>query len=156
MSEHDDKGCSEEKCLRCGWVMGSAPLNCNNDNTPHSFPSSVAALAQAKQQIERLSDINSGLVDDFNTLLIAQSKGQRDALATRILTAESPEPAVGSIIRMVGGWRAPDVAAVAQHWSEEGWYVAGSTRLYDWPHLFVGWDTVILLHDTTTTKVSDE
>jgi hypothetical protein len=64
-----------------------------------------------------------------------------------ILTADSPEPVVGSVIRMVGAWRAPDAAAVAQHWSEEGWYVAGSDQFYDWPHLFVGWDSVTLLHD---------
>lgn len=39
--EHDDKGYSEEKCVRCGWVMGMAPLNCQNDNTPHRFPSQL-------------------------------------------------------------------------------------------------------------------
>lgn len=38
-NEHDHKGYSEEKCVRCGWVMGTPPLNCNNDNTPHKFPS---------------------------------------------------------------------------------------------------------------------
>ena len=31
------------------------------------------ALAQAEEEIKRLSRINSGLVDDFNTLLVAQS-----------------------------------------------------------------------------------
>ena len=36
---HDHKGHSEEKCTRCGWVMGHSPLNCNNDDTPHYFPS---------------------------------------------------------------------------------------------------------------------
>jgi hypothetical protein len=43
---HDHKGYSEEKCLRCGWVMGSPPLNCNNDDTPHRFPSSKQVRAQ--------------------------------------------------------------------------------------------------------------
>lgn len=43
---HDDKGFSEEKCLRCGWVMGSQPLNCNNDNTPHVFPSQLRAHSE--------------------------------------------------------------------------------------------------------------
>lgn len=38
---HDDKGYSEEQCVRCGWVMGHRPLNCNNDNTPHVFPSQL-------------------------------------------------------------------------------------------------------------------
>lgn len=32
---------SEKKCIRCGWVMGDPPLNCQNDNTPHKFPSQV-------------------------------------------------------------------------------------------------------------------
>lgn len=36
---HDHKGYSEEKCVRCGWVMGQPPLNCQNDDTPHRFPS---------------------------------------------------------------------------------------------------------------------
>ena len=38
---HDHKGYSEEKCIRCGWVMGSGPLNCMNDDTPHVFPSQL-------------------------------------------------------------------------------------------------------------------
>lgn len=38
---HDHKGYSEEQCVRCGWVMGHRPLNCNNDNTPHVFPSQL-------------------------------------------------------------------------------------------------------------------
>lgn len=39
--DHDHKGFSEEKCVRCGWIMGNAPLNCQNDNTPHVFPSQL-------------------------------------------------------------------------------------------------------------------
>ena len=39
IAAHDNKGFSEERCLRCGWVMGSPALNCNNDDTPHRFPS---------------------------------------------------------------------------------------------------------------------
>jgi len=34
-----DKGHSEERCVRCGWTMGQPPLNCQNDDTPHRFPS---------------------------------------------------------------------------------------------------------------------
>lgn len=37
----DHKGFSEERCVRCGWVMGHRPLNCQNDNTPHVFPSQI-------------------------------------------------------------------------------------------------------------------
>jgi hypothetical protein len=39
--DHDNKGFSEEKCVRCGWVMGHPALNCQNDNTPHVFPSQI-------------------------------------------------------------------------------------------------------------------
>lgn len=38
---HDHKGHSEEKCIRCGWVMGHTALNCMNDDTPHVFPSQL-------------------------------------------------------------------------------------------------------------------
>lgn len=38
----DHKGYSEETCVRCGWTMGSPPLNCQNDDTPHRFPSQMA------------------------------------------------------------------------------------------------------------------
>ena len=36
---HDHKGHSEEMCIRCGWIMGHIPLNCQNDDSPHIFPS---------------------------------------------------------------------------------------------------------------------
>ena len=42
---HDHKGHSEEKCIRCGWVMGHCPLNCMNDDTPHVFPSQLPIKA---------------------------------------------------------------------------------------------------------------
>lgn len=41
---HDHKGYSEEKCVRCGWVMGMTALNCQNNDTPHVFPSQRAVL----------------------------------------------------------------------------------------------------------------
>lgn len=37
----EDKGYSEERCLWCGWTMGNPPLNCNNDDTPHVFRSTL-------------------------------------------------------------------------------------------------------------------
>lgn len=52
---HDDKGYSEEKCVRCGWVMGHAPLNCNNDDTPHIFPSQMLEKLTLDQQIEKVA-----------------------------------------------------------------------------------------------------
>jgi hypothetical protein len=57
---HDHKGHSEEKCLRCGWVMGHRALNCMNDDTPHVFPSQRA-------EIERLRAAH-GLLDAINAL----------------------------------------------------------------------------------------
>jgi hypothetical protein len=42
---HDHKGYSEERCLRCGWVMGHPALNCNNDDTPHLFRSQLPGQA---------------------------------------------------------------------------------------------------------------
>jgi hypothetical protein len=74
MSEHDDKGCSEEKCLRCGWVMGSRPLNCNNDNTPHSFPSTAEALRQAEQRGAREATSPTGI----SLWQMGHEQGQRD------------------------------------------------------------------------------
>lgn len=63
---HDNKGFSEEKCLRCGWIMGQPPLNCNNDDTPHRFPSqqrleeqleaAQAAVEQLGIQTDRAQD----------------------------------------------------------------------------------------------------
>lgn len=44
---HDDKGKSAEMCVRCGWVMGRPPLNCQNDDTPHVFPSQLDAAGVA-------------------------------------------------------------------------------------------------------------
>ena len=38
-NDHDHKGFSEERCVRCGWVMGQPAKNCQNDDTPHRFPS---------------------------------------------------------------------------------------------------------------------
>lgn len=52
---YDNKGYSQEKCIRCGWVMGHAPLNCNNDDTPHIFPSQLMEKLTLDQQIERVA-----------------------------------------------------------------------------------------------------
>lgn len=51
-AEHDHKGFSEEKCVRCGWVMGRAPLNCMNDNTPHVFPSQQQKASDRCERVE--------------------------------------------------------------------------------------------------------
>ena len=49
---HDHKGHSEEKCVRCGWVMGHRPLNCMNDDTPHVFPSQQAEIERLRNGME--------------------------------------------------------------------------------------------------------
>lgn len=49
---HDDKGHSEEMCVRCGWVMGMRPLNCQNDDSPHIFPSQQAEYTRLMDGLE--------------------------------------------------------------------------------------------------------
>lgn len=75
----DDKGYSEETCLRCGWTMGQPPLNCQNDDTPHRFPSSDAAfvtdalggaLANSDDLLRRLSE--------WDAMNVAPYAGDRD------------------------------------------------------------------------------
>ena len=76
---HDHKGYSEEKCLRCGWVMGSPPLNCNNDNTPHEFPSHAAARADERMSWgEHLARTQITHVDLANESAAKYLEGQRD------------------------------------------------------------------------------
>ena len=62
---HDSKGNSEEKCTRCGWVMGHSPLNCNNDNTPHVFPSQLMMSEELQRAI---LEVNEWLCDSCNTV----------------------------------------------------------------------------------------
>ena len=52
---HDHKGHSEEKCVRCGWVMGHQPLNCMNDDTPHRFPSQEAEIERLRAKVADLT-----------------------------------------------------------------------------------------------------
>lgn len=54
---YDNKGFSEERCTRCGWVMGHPPLNCQNDNTPHVFPSQLAAEAEPVWSLRRIYEV---------------------------------------------------------------------------------------------------
>jgi hypothetical protein len=66
----DDKGYSEETCVRCGWRMGSPPVNCHNDDTPHRFPSQQ----RQDEEIERLRQ-------DFEQ--VCESAGHWKELAQR-------------------------------------------------------------------------
>lgn len=56
VAEHmaGNKGFSEETCVRCGWRMGSPPLNCQNDNTPHRFPSQEAECVTLRQALAEI------------------------------------------------------------------------------------------------------
>jgi hypothetical protein len=55
----DNKGFSEEACVRCGWTMGQPALNCQNEDTPHVFPSQQALIAELeKERDEYLSQRN--------------------------------------------------------------------------------------------------
>ena len=47
---HDHKGHSEEMCIRCGWIMGQIPLNCQNNDTPHVFPSQHAEIERLRAE----------------------------------------------------------------------------------------------------------
>jgi hypothetical protein len=68
---HDHKGHSEEMCIRCGWVMGHIPLNCQNDDTPHVFPSQ-------QSEIERLRNLGDDMAYWYENL--GPSMTMRDAV----------------------------------------------------------------------------
>ena len=53
---HDHKGHSEERCVRCGWVMGDRPLNCTNNDMPHCFPSQQAEIERLRGEVAKLLD----------------------------------------------------------------------------------------------------
>jgi hypothetical protein len=61
---HDHKGYSEERCVRCGWVMGDRPLNCINNDTPHRFPSQKAEIEWLRAEVERLQEWCDILAND--------------------------------------------------------------------------------------------
>lgn len=81
---HDHKGYSEEKCIRCGWVMGYLSLNCQNDNTPHVFPSQLAVIAAQLKMADALRTARDELKrhgwGDFHYGLQPQKKTIVDAV----------------------------------------------------------------------------
>ncbi len=54
---HDHKGHSEEMCIRCGWIMGHIPLNCQNNDTPHVFPSQQAEIERLRAAGDALAQV---------------------------------------------------------------------------------------------------
>lgn len=68
---HDHKGYSEEKCVRCGWVMGHWPLNCMNDDTPHRFPSQEAEIERLRHLIRAVLECDGSDHTHYVTVGIA-------------------------------------------------------------------------------------
>jgi hypothetical protein len=68
---HDHKGHSEEMCIRCGWTMGQIPLNCQNNDTPHVFPSQQAEIERLRQTVRDRDEWNEHLVAEVSHLLLA-------------------------------------------------------------------------------------
>lgn len=122
-SPHDNKGYSEEKCTRCGWVMGNKPLNCKNDDTPHVFPSQH--LSPGRRPV--VSDVASDEIvarlryyDEYNDHAPPFFCGRvADHIAT--LTAE-----VERLRALIVEWDAAREALLSPppHWDESDWDMA--------------------------------
>jgi hypothetical protein len=74
---HDHKGYSEEMCIRCGWVMGHRPLNCQNDDTPHVFPSQQAEIERLRAAGDRLHKASLVEPSDLYDARIAWEEARR-------------------------------------------------------------------------------
>lgn len=66
---HDHKGHSEEKCVRCGWVMGDRPLNCMNDDTPHVFPSQQVEIERLRRFKKEATEVLAAWEAVFDALI---------------------------------------------------------------------------------------
>jgi len=101
----DNKGFSEETCVRCGWRMGQPALNCNNDDTPHRFPSQQtpsspdtdALLATVREALHptRHPELGIDHLDDStrNSLAALDSLAAELEVLSRKLTREIVEHA---------------------------------------------------------------
>jgi hypothetical protein len=78
---HDHKGHSEEKCLRCGWVMGHRPLNCMNDDTPHVFPSQQAEIERLRALADQLASELKDATEYADWLVFDHLKQANEVLA---------------------------------------------------------------------------
>ena len=56
---------SREQCVRCGWVMGTPPLNCQNDDTPHRFLSQMANEVDLHNEWKRRVEATATEVFDW-------------------------------------------------------------------------------------------
>lgn len=77
---------SREKCVRCGWTMGSPPLSCQNDGSPHSFPSQAVVAAERDQLIEQVTSGRAAEAELRSEWLLM--KGERDRLLAAIRQIE--------------------------------------------------------------------
>jgi hypothetical protein len=75
---------SREKCLRCGWVMGSPPLNCQNDDTPHRFASTEAEVEALRAEVERARGDAKAWLDERGNAEWQAMTADRDAYRARI------------------------------------------------------------------------
>ena len=80
----DNKGFSEETCVRCGWRMGQPALNCNNDDTPHRFPSQQTPSSPDTEAL--LATVREALIFDKGT--IVERRHTRGLAALDSLAAE--------------------------------------------------------------------
>ena len=127
---HDHKGYSEERCVRCGWVMGHQPLNCNNDNTPHVFPSQLAEIERLRFDCAELRDglgrkhdyaCRMGALAEERLMEATRLTAERDAsrLIINDLTAEverlraAGDRAYEAINAVVCGWPRNEMAELA-------------------------------------------
>jgi len=114
---HDHKGHSEEKCVRCGWVMGHQPLNCNNNDTPHVFPSQLAERDRLRAALVPLSI--SGTQADMAEFFAAIDEARnRYAVVVhgRWLDTEPPR---ATVIRSRDGWLWHDMCTTDPDSAEE-------------------------------------
>lgn len=140
----NDKGFSEEKCERCGWVMGHPPLNCQNDNTPHLFPSQLRcdcagqlyAIAAARvsfaMTVEKLGPIDGDhVLVVHGKFPIDEDKSFGDVLVEELVRLARARGAEGPIARHV-----PLVVCLAEkdqsisvlgekEMNKNGWYRRG-------------------------------
>lgn len=131
-----DAGYSEETCVRCGWTMGQPALNCQNDNTPHWFPSSDARLAaydaaRATVKIEgntrayyvlRAENAESRLAaatEALNAVVTLEGSAWLDRLPTdvrqKVRAALHPDGAVR--VRVTHGRHCPCSACEREDWT---------------------------------------
>ncbi len=108
------------------------------------------AVAEAEQRGREDSVAEAAVIESDAARTKWYEQGQRDERAKhrRILTADDPEPAVGAVVRAVGHPDAaePNTSEIAVH-RHDGWYIPGLHVCFRWHNLFIGWESITLIHD---------